>query len=148
MADKKAPVYTALGFPIIIINPKYTQFRGEKILDVNPKKLMREAFKAVLKKKARLSGAEIKFLRTYLKLTQQEFADLVEIDRTSVTKWEAKKHSFTGMDHHTEAYLRACCASRFGLTSSFSEESITQSVKTIRATDEIGEPISIRAPAA
>lgn len=50
--------------------------------------LMRTLALAVIVNPARLSGAEIKFLRKYLKMTGEQFAQLLSVDKTTLSKWE------------------------------------------------------------
>jgi YgiT-type zinc finger domain-containing protein len=43
---------------------------------------------AVLRKPYRLDGAELRFLRKHAELTQEEFAKLLRVDKTTLSKWE------------------------------------------------------------
>lgn len=43
---------------------------------------------AVLRKPYRLEGAELRFLRKHVDLTQEEFAKLLRVDKTTLSKWE------------------------------------------------------------
>lgn len=148
MNSENSAVYSGLGFPIKVINPRYIEFRGEKILDVNPKKLMKTVFKAVINKPARLSGSEVKFLRGFMEMTQEDFANLIGVDRTLISKWQDKKEAFTGMDVQKEVILRAQCASFLHKKDSFKKDFFDEVIARIRQTEEVGETIVIQAPAA
>jgi len=50
--------------------------------------LMRVLALAVVFKPYRLRGEDVKFLRKYLKMTNDEFARLIHIDKTNLSKWE------------------------------------------------------------
>lgn len=50
--------------------------------------LMRLLARAVIEKPYRLAGDDVRFLRKYLRMTQQEFAQLLHVDKTHVSKWE------------------------------------------------------------
>ena len=50
--------------------------------------IMRTLALAVVQKPNRLNGEEIRFLRKYLHLTGQEFAALLKVDNTTLSKWE------------------------------------------------------------
>ncbi len=50
--------------------------------------LMRTLALAVVGKPYRLSGSEVRFLRKYLKKTGDEFARLIHVDKTTLSKWE------------------------------------------------------------
>ena len=148
MNSENIVIYKALGFPIKVVNPKFIEFRGEKVLDINPKKLMKAAFKAVISKPTRLSGSEVKFLRGYMELSQKSFADLIGVERSLISKWETLKDAFTGMDVPKEIVLRAQCAFFLNQDASFKKEFFDQMIGHFSRTEEVGEPIEIRAPAA
>lgn len=109
MKNSKTAVYQALGFPVLIENPSYFEFEGETVLDVNPSKLMTMMFKALPDKPVRLTGAEVRFLRTYMEMTQTAFGESLLVDASSVSKWEKTDQKFTGMDPQTELLLRMRC---------------------------------------
>ncbi|MBK7927695.1 MAG: helix-turn-helix domain-containing protein [Bryobacterales bacterium] len=50
--------------------------------------LMRVLALAVVCKPYRLRGEDVRFLRKYLKMTSDEFARLLHIDKTNLSKWE------------------------------------------------------------
>lgn len=50
--------------------------------------LMRGLALAVVNKRYRLQGEEVRFLRKYLGMTGEEFARLVHADKTTISKWE------------------------------------------------------------
>lgn len=62
---------------------------GEKapiIPQVN--KLMTTLARAIASKKYSLTGREVRFLRKHIGKTQQEFSELLRVDKTTVSKWE------------------------------------------------------------
>ena len=146
--DKNFEVYEALGFPIIIENPRYIEFAGEKVLDVNPKKIMAAAFKAVIKKSARLSGSEVKFLRGYMQLSQEEFAKLIGVERSLISKWQDKKGKFTGMNIPTETTLRVRCLMFLNKEASISSKFYDDLISKLCAGEDVGEPIRLPRSAA
>lgn len=50
--------------------------------------LMRTIALAVVGKRSRLLGAEVKFLRKYLRMTGEEFSRILHVDKTTLSKWE------------------------------------------------------------
>jgi putative zinc finger/helix-turn-helix YgiT family protein len=58
----------------------------------------------VIRKPGRLSGAEVRFLRTYLGYSGVDFARLIHSDPASVSRWESDKQP---IGHHTDLLLRA-----------------------------------------
>ncbi len=49
---------------------------------------MRTLAFAVISQPYRLQGEDVRFLRKYLKMTQEEFASYLDIDKTNLSKWE------------------------------------------------------------
>ena len=47
---------------------------------------------AVINKKYRLKGEEVRFLRKYIRMTQEEFAALIHVDKATLSKWENNEH--------------------------------------------------------
>jgi YgiT-type zinc finger domain-containing protein len=50
--------------------------------------LMHIAAVAILQKPYRLQGEELRFLRKHIDLSQEEFAKLLHVDKTTLSKWE------------------------------------------------------------
>jgi len=50
--------------------------------------LMKVLAWAVIRKPYRLEGEEVRFLRKYLRMTQDEFSCLLHVDKTTLSKWE------------------------------------------------------------
>ena len=97
----------ALGFPIIVVNPKFKTRAGQKTLDINFDSLSEKAFLAVLRKPGRLTGGEIKFLRGILGLNQTEFAHTMGLKgHSQVSKWEKAPGKVTRMSVHQEYAIR------------------------------------------
>ena len=61
----------------------------------------------VIRKRTRLAGDEIRFLRTYLGYSGADFARLIGSDPASVSRWESGKQP---IGHHTDLLLRAMVA--------------------------------------
>jgi putative transcriptional regulator len=62
---------------------------GEKIVSIpRSKELMKSICESILLKPRILSGAEIRFLRKNLSLKINEFAQLLGMDRVTVSRWE------------------------------------------------------------
>lgn len=50
--------------------------------------MMMALAQAVIRKPSRLTGEEVRFLRKHISATQQEFARRLQVDKTTVSKWE------------------------------------------------------------
>jgi putative zinc finger/helix-turn-helix YgiT family protein len=59
---------------------------------------------AVIRKKSRLKGSEIRFLRTYLGYSGADFAKLIGSSASTVSKWESDSQP---IGHHADLLLRA-----------------------------------------
>lgn len=105
---KKTIEFNHLGFPIVIVNCPHLEIEGELIPDINYKALERALFEVIPHKPSQLNGAEIKFIRTYLKMTQLEFGNWLDDkkDASTITKWESKDLESTQMDSSMERSLR------------------------------------------
>ncbi len=141
--EQKAEIYTALGFPVVILNPSYRLFEGEEILDVNPKAVMDAVFAFIPEKKGRITGAEIRFLRSYMKLTQEAFARMIGVDHSSIAKWEAKKQEITGMEIQVEFMVRARCKLFGNKKAHIGESFIENLLSDALARKDSGEPLKL-----
>lgn len=104
--NRKTIKFNGFGFPIILVNVSVKVEYGDEIPDVNFNRMQERLFQALLLKPSRLSGAEVKFLRHYLELTQQQFAKILKVERSLISKWEGKELKATGMSSHIEIFLR------------------------------------------
>ena len=59
---------------------------------------------AVIRKKGRLRGSEIRFLRSYLGYSGADFAKLIGSSASTVSKWESDSQP---IGHHADLLLRA-----------------------------------------
>jgi DNA-binding transcriptional regulator YiaG len=103
---RKTVKFNGFGFPVILLNAPMKVEHGEEIPDVNFNHIKGSLFQALLLKPSRLSGAEVKFLRHYLELTQEAFSKTVKVERSLISKWESKDLKATGMSSHIEIFLR------------------------------------------
>ncbi|MBC7974245.1 MAG: hypothetical protein H7138_04615 [Myxococcales bacterium] len=61
----------------------------------------------VIRKRSRLRGGEVRFLRSYLGYSGSDFAKLIGSDPATVSRWESDKQP---IGHHTDLLLRAMIA--------------------------------------
>lgn len=66
--------------------------------------LNRELAKLVIATKARLNGAEIRFLRSYLGFSSADFAKAIGSSPSTVSRWESDTQP---IGHHADLLLRA-----------------------------------------
>lgn len=109
-------IYKELGFPILLLDPPMVTVRGHVIPDVNLKELQRAVFHLLITKPARLTGAEVRFIRKHLRLRQVDLAEVLNMaNHTVVSQWESRGDDPAGMEYNTEVVLRLWMATRVGL---------------------------------
>lgn len=108
-------VFRELGFPILLMDVPVINVRGEPVPDVNLKVLQDSVFALLVTKPSRLTGAEVRFIRKYLRLRQADLAQVLNMANHSVvSQWESREDTPTGMDYNTEVLLRLWMAAKSG----------------------------------
>ena len=108
-------VFEELGFPILLIDPPMVTVRGQELPDVNLRELQATVFKLLIARPARLTGAEVRFIRKYLRLRQVDLAEALNMaNHTVVSQWESRGDDPAGMEYNTEVVLRLWMATRAG----------------------------------
>lgn len=110
MSTKKTQknyLYNGLGFPVLL---KTAEFRlvGQKwLLKVDVKKVAEAVIRALPSKPVGLTGAEIKFARTYFDLSKRKLAEELNVSHTAVNKWEDADQEKAKMDSSLEILFRS-----------------------------------------
>jgi len=108
-------VFMELGFPVVLVDPPMVEVGGGWVPDVNLRELADAAFRLLVVKPARLSGAEVRFIRKHLRLRQADLARVLNMANHSVvSQWESREDEPTGMEYNTEVLLRVWMAARLG----------------------------------
>ncbi|MSP73094.1 MAG: hypothetical protein EXR76_13195 [Myxococcales bacterium] len=76
-------VYKELGFPVLLVDVEVVEVRGEQVPNVNLKTLQDSVFGLLITKPARLTGAEVRFVRKHLRLRQVDLALALNMSRIS-----------------------------------------------------------------
>ena len=109
-------LFMELGFPILLVNPRMVEVRGQQVPDVNLQELQEVVFQQLVVSPVRLTGAEVRFIRKYLRLRQADLAQVLNMANHSVvSQWESRGEDFTGMEYNTEVLLRVWMAAKVGL---------------------------------
>lgn len=98
--------YTGLGFPIILPKVEMIFINDEWHPKLNIKKIAHEAAKMLINQKTRLTGNQIKFIRTYLDMSLRTFSLAMNESHMAIKKWEDFKNQPTHMDKNIEIMLR------------------------------------------
>jgi DNA-binding transcriptional regulator YiaG len=103
---KKTFVYKGLGFPVKLINAPMKKVYGEWYLDIDMNKLMLVVLGMLAHKSTALTGDEIRFIRTYLKMTAVEFGKIFNISHVAVVKWESNENKISpALDFYIRLYI-------------------------------------------
>lgn len=100
---KNIVVWEGLGFPIRLINVPMKKVFGEWVLDINLDHFQKVVLHTLTRKSTSISGAELRFIIDYLKMSTREFAQLFGVTHAAVLKWENEKSK---MNPSTEVCLR------------------------------------------
>jgi DNA-binding transcriptional regulator YiaG len=107
--------FEELGFPIVLVDPPIISVRGHEVPDVNLRELQDAVFRLLVVKPARLTGAEVRFIRKHLRLRQVDLAEVLNrANHTVVSQWESRGDEPSGMEYNTEVLLRLWMATRIG----------------------------------
>jgi len=102
----KKYIYDGLGFPIELHNVEMVMFNGEFHPKIDVRKIADLAMESLVSQRSRLTGNQIKFIRTYFSMSLRDFSEVVNESHTAVQKWEEFKDNPTNMDRNIEILLR------------------------------------------
>ena len=109
MKKKKVKSYTydGLGFPVELVEVDMLFIDGGWQPKIDIRRVADQAIKALVVQPGRLTGHQVKFIRTYFSMTLRDFAkQVVHESHTAVAKWEKFGDEVTNMDGNIEAMLR------------------------------------------
>lgn len=86
---EKRFVYDGFGFDVVIRNVPMVKVRGTWTPKLDYNKLARDVVLALAHKPARLTGAEIRFIRLHFEMTLESFGKRFAVSHPAVMKWEA-----------------------------------------------------------
>lgn len=98
--------YKGLGFPVELHNVEMVRFKGELHPKIDVRKVSDFVIKSLVTQKERLTGNQIKFIRTYFSMSLREFSKVVNESHMAVKKWEDFGNAATNMDRNIEIMLR------------------------------------------
>ena len=82
---------------------------------MNLRALQETAFRLLVVKPGRLTGAEVRFIRKHLGMRQADLARVLNMANHSVvSQWESREDDAAGMDYNTEVVLRLWMAAKLG----------------------------------
>lgn len=99
-------IYDGLGFSIELNNIEMILVNGEYAPKLDVREIADMAIKSLVLQKTKLTGNQIKFIRTYFSFSLRAFSKIVNESHTAIRKWESFKNKATNMDPNIEARIR------------------------------------------
>lgn len=112
---QKEFIDTGFGFPVQLLNVPMVKVRGQWTPQLNYNELGRVLLRALSHKPSRLTGNEIKFIRTHFEMTLQSFAKRFCVTHVGVMKWEKCLNRPTSMNWATEKDIRLFVLTRLAV---------------------------------
>lgn len=102
----KTYIYEGLGFPIELHNVEMILVNEEYVPKIDVRSVADQAIKDLVFQKTKLTGDQIKFIRSYFFHSLRDFSEIVNESHTAVRKWESFKNHATNMDPNIEVSIR------------------------------------------
>ncbi|CEK11851.1 MULTISPECIES: hypothetical protein [Legionella] len=100
-------LYKGLGFLIELENVEMIKFNEEWLPKIDVQYIADELIKKLAIQEERLTGNQVKFIRSYFSMPLREFGKtVVHESHTAVSKWEKCGDEITSMNENTEQVLR------------------------------------------
>lgn len=99
-------IYEGLGFPVVLETAKLRKVRNKWCPQIDIEAVAKVAFKMLPAKPSKLTGLEIRFIRTYLDKSKPAFAEIFKLSHTAVTKWEKARDQVAPISPSQEIALR------------------------------------------
>jgi len=109
MKTKIEPIlrYEGLGFPIELENVEMININDEWHPKIDVHYIADEIIKKLAVQEDRLTGNQVKFIRSYFAMSLRDFGKkVVNESHTAVSKWEKWGDDATNMNQNTEQVLR------------------------------------------
>src|SRR5579864_6768019 len=102
----KTFTYEGLGFPIELHDVEMVMIDGEYAPKIDVRAIADDAIKSLVLQKTKLTGNQVKFIRTYFSASLRDFGKIVNESHMAVKKWENFKDKSTNMDPNIETRIR------------------------------------------
>jgi DNA-binding transcriptional regulator YiaG len=106
MKTLKTYIFAGFGFDVLLKDVVIKSVDGEDYPNINMNELKNETAKALLGSKQSLTGHQLKFLRTYLKMSFDDVSSKIHIPSSTLRSWENKGGDFTGLSLEQEKAFR------------------------------------------
>ena len=99
-------IFSGFGFDVLVRNAPVKSVDGDEFLDIDMNELKVITAKALLVNSQKFTGNQIKFLRTFLKLSHNSIADKIQVPASTLRSWEDKGSAVSGLSLEQEKAFR------------------------------------------
>lgn len=99
-------IYEGFGFPIELHDVEMLRINNEYFPKIDVRAIADETMKSLVLQKSKLTGNQIKFIRSYFSSSLRDFGEIVNESHMAVKKWEDFKDKPTNMDSNIEIRIR------------------------------------------
>ena len=105
--------YTGMIFPVTLKNVKMVKYDDQWCPVIDDIAIANKWIKKIGQAKDRLTGNQIKFIRSYFKMSLREFAIVVNETHTAISKWESYGNEVAKMDLNIEKIIKMYICRKF-----------------------------------
>ncbi len=102
----KTFIYEGLGFAIELHDVEMIMINGEYAPKIDVRAVADNAMKSLVLQNSKLTGNQVKFIRSYFSASLRDFGKIVGESHMAVKKWEDFKDKSTNMDPNIETRIR------------------------------------------
>ena len=102
------------GFPVVLRDVPMVKVRGVWTPDIDYNQLHQLVARTLAHKPARLTGAEVRFIRHYFELTLAAFGNYFDVTHPAVLKWEHAGNEAPAIKWSLERDIRLLILDRLG----------------------------------
>ncbi|MBK2270207.1 helix-turn-helix transcriptional regulator [Francisella philomiragia] len=102
----KEYVYTGMIFPVTLKNVKMVKYSNEWCPIIDDIAIANEWIKKIGESKDRITGNQLKFIRSYFKMSLRQFSEVVNESHTAIAKWEKSGNEVAKMDLNIEKIIK------------------------------------------
>lgn len=99
-------IFEGFGFPVVLHNVIVSSFNGEDFPEINYNELRLQTIRALILSPKALKGAQLQFLRKFLKKSLRDIAEDLGVSHAQIKIWEDKSLEFTGLTQNQERKLK------------------------------------------
>lgn len=139
--------YEGLGFPVQLKNVELFEIDGEWHPKIDVKKVADAAIEAIAYQENKLTGNQVRFIRSYFSMPLRKFGEeVVHESHTAVDKWEKSDNQVTSMNDNTEYVLRLYIIEKIRSKTKKQKEEFFSKYKKIRSFFKSPEKFSLNHP--